>query len=83
MRYLASEIELLETGLRAARDAPAVEIEPLETGQSAARDAPAVEIELLETGLRAARDAPAVEIEENFLVWKLKKRKKNKQAFIL
>lgn len=32
---------------------------------------------------RAARDAPAVEIEENFLVWKLKKRKRNKQAFIL
>ena len=83
MRYLASEIEPLETGQRAARDAPAVEIELLETGQRAARDAPAVEIEPLETGQRAARDAPAVEIEENFLVWKLKKRKKNKQAFIL
>ena len=43
----------------------------------------AAEIEPLETGQRAARDAPAVEIEEDFLVWKLKKRRRNKQAFIL
>ena len=47
------------------------------------RDAPAAEIEPLEIAMRVVRDAPAAEIEEDFLVWKLKKRKRNKQAFIL
>ena len=61
----------------------AVEIEPLEIAMRVVRDAPAVEIEPLEIAMRVVRDAPAVEIEEDFLVWKLKKRKRNKQAFIL
>ena len=43
----------------------------------------AAEIEPLEIAMRVVRDAPAAEIEEDFLVWKLKKRKRNKQAFIL
>ncbi len=83
MEYLAETIEPLETGQREKRDAPAVEVEPLEIGVRAVRDAPAVEVEPLEIGVRAARDAPAVEIEDNFLVWKMKKRKNNRQAFIL
>ena len=61
----------------------AAEIEPLEIAMRVVRDAPAVEIEPLEIAMRVVRDAPAVEIEEDFLVWKLKKRKRNKQAFIL
>ena len=69
--------------MRVVRDAPAAEIEPLEIAMRVVRDAPAAEIEPLEIAMRVVRDAPAVEIEEDFLVWKLKKRKRNKQAFIL
>ena len=61
----------------------AAEIEPLEIAMRVVRDAPAAEIVPLEIAMRVVRDAPAVEIEEDFLVWKLKKRKRNKQAFIL
>ena len=61
----------------------AAEIEPLEIAMRVVRDAPAAEIEPLEIAMRVVRDASAVEIEEDFLVWKLKKRKRNKQAFIL
>ena len=61
----------------------AAEIEPLKIAMRVVRDAPAAEIEPLKIAMRVVRDAPAAEIEEDFLVWKLKKRKRNKQAFIL